>query len=88
MSISAVIAHERLLTRVTKLYTRRGVHDVPEMVGNVAVILSRGVNIGVVDHHIGVVHIGNSSSTIFIVGGDGEDQLSTDSAVLDDKVNR
>jgi hypothetical protein len=85
MSISVVIAHEPLLTCVT---TRRGVHDVPEMVGNVAVILSRGVNIGVVDHRIGVVHICNSSSTIVIVGGDGEDQLSTDSAVLDDKVNR
>jgi hypothetical protein len=52
------------------------------------VILSRVVNIGVVDHRIGVVHICNSSSTIVIVGGNGEDQLSTDSAVPDDKVNR
>jgi hypothetical protein len=51
-------------------------------------IPSHGINIGVVDHRIDVVHICNSSSTIVIVGGDGEDQLSTDSAVLDDKVNR
>jgi hypothetical protein len=36
MSISVVIAHERLLTCVTKLYTLRGVHDVPQMDGNVA----------------------------------------------------
>jgi hypothetical protein len=52
------------------------------------VILSRGVNIGVVDHPIGAVHICNSSSIIVLIGGDGEDELSTDSAVLDDKVNR
>jgi hypothetical protein len=34
MSISVVIAHERLITDVTKLYTLRGVHEVPQMAGN------------------------------------------------------
>jgi hypothetical protein len=36
MSISVVIANERLPTDVTKLYTLRGVHEVPQMVGNLA----------------------------------------------------